>query len=251
MEWIGQAPAFVAENKYGLVGCIISSIENSNVSWLRAAAVSEGIPAGIIMKRLLLACFKALVDLNIPAFCAMPVEPWLYSILQDTDFSVVEYVESWGKTGLKTSKIGNQAVHIRPVLRQDLDILEQIEEKAHHPRWQYSVPMLELAMKEADMFTIAQLDQEIIGFQISLVMEKRGHLARLTVHPEKQGQGIGTRLLADVFAQLAKTGLTEITLNTQTDNIPSHQLYTSFGFQRISPPLRIWEYNINPQTSIR
>ncbi|MBN1316362.1 MAG: GNAT family N-acetyltransferase [Anaerolineales bacterium] len=244
IDWIGQSPSFVAEDQYGLVGCLISSTENTFVSWLRAASVSEGRPAGRIMRQLFIACFQDLAKLSIASFCAMPVEPWFFPILQDTGFSIVEKVETWGKSGMAINKQGNQSIQIRPVRQQDIQILEAIEKSAHHPRWQYNDSSLILAMENSDSFTVALWEKKIVGFQISIIMGNRVHLARLTVLPDTQGQGIGTRLLADLINHYAGLGFSEISLNTQTDNIVSHRLYTSFGFQRISHPLSVWEYQI-------
>jgi GNAT superfamily N-acetyltransferase len=252
MDWIGLAPSFVVEDQYGLIGCLISSTENSFVSWLRAASVSEGRPAEKIMSQLFDACFQDLYKMGIQSFCAMPVEPWLYPILQDTGFSVVESVETWGKTGTKITKQINQSIHIRPVQLQDLPNLEAIEKSAHHPRWQYSVSSLILAMENSDSFTVALWDDNLVGFQISIVMGNRVHLARLTVHPEIQSKGIGTTLLADLINRYAELGFSVISLNTQTDNIASHRLYSSFGFESISHPIRVWEYQItNPERGTR
>jgi ribosomal protein S18 acetylase RimI-like enzyme len=66
-------------------------------------------------------------------------------------------------------------------------------------------------------------------------------LARITVHPAVQGQGIGSRLLAEALADYANLGLQQVSLNTQTDNLTSHQLYRAFGFERYGLPIPVWE----------
>jgi ribosomal protein S18 acetylase RimI-like enzyme len=60
-----------------------------------------------------------------------------------------------------------------------------------------------------------------------------GHLDRIAVRPEFQGQGFGKEALAFAIGRLANLGAKRIGLSTQRDNAPSRRLYERFGFRRV------------------
>ncbi|MFF0749250.1 GNAT family N-acetyltransferase [Streptomyces sp. NPDC004267] len=57
----------------------------------------------------------------------------------------------------------------------------------------------------------------------------RGEIARLVVHRDARGQGLGRRLLAAAEAHAAATGLSLLVLDTQTDS-PAERLYQGCGW---------------------
>ena len=82
-------------------------------------------------------------------------------------------------------------------------------------------------------FDVAEIDNRIVAFQYSTRSDSRSaHLVRITVHPDVQGQGVGTALLNSAFTQLQHSGYRFISLNTQIGNLPSQTLYHKFSFGR-------------------
>jgi ribosomal protein S18 acetylase RimI-like enzyme len=69
-------------------------------------------------------------------------------------------------------------------------------------------------------------------------------LARLAVHPGMQGRGIGRALLSDLFAYLTRTGTTRLSVNTQSDNRVSLNLYKSMGFIRTGEEYPVYTFEI-------
>ena len=61
-----------------------------------------------------------------------------------------------------------------------------------------------------------------------------GHLDRIAVRPELQGQGIGLESLEYALFVLAQSGAKRIGLSTQARNERSRFLYEQYGFQRVS-----------------
>jgi len=240
-NWIGHATAFVAESRYGLVGCLICPADPPPAAWVRAAAANDGGPPAGVMQPLFDACLPALAAQGIATLSAMPTEPWLPPILDELGFAIVERVESWGKVGLKSPRRGSPEVQVRPARRPDITHLAHIAQAAFAPRWQLGAETLALAWQQAATFSVAEQGKSKVGFQISLARGEQAHLVHLTVHPAAQGRGVGSRLLADALNRYATLGLTHVSLNTQSNNTASHRLYKAFGFQRVSSPLPVWE----------
>ncbi len=61
-----------------------------------------------------------------------------------------------------------------------------------------------------------------------------GHLDRIAVRPELQGQGVGFQTLRHATAVMAQAGAETVGLSTQGHNEQSRQLYDRFGFVRQS-----------------
>jgi len=240
-DWIGRAPAFVAKNRYGLAGCLITPADPPPAAWVRAAAVSDGIPPAGVMAQLFAAGLQTLAAQGINTLSAMPTEPWLPPILDDLGFTIVEQVETWEKHNLDIARWGAQDIQVRPARAEEMEHLARIERAAFAPRWRHSAETLALARERAATFTVAERGRKIVGFQVSLARGDQAHLVRLTVHPAAQGSGVGSRLLAHALTRYANLGLTRVSLNTQSNNTPSHRLYAAFGFRRAALPLPVWE----------
>lgn len=60
-----------------------------------------------------------------------------------------------------------------------------------------------------------------------------GHIDRLAVRRDAQGQGLGSQLLANAMMELQRLGATRLQLSTQTTNYTSQKLYARFGFQKV------------------
>lgn len=56
------------------------------------------------------------------------------------------------------------------------------------------------------------------------------HINNLAVRPELRGQGLASRLLTDVMAELAVAGATRATLEVRRSNVPALRLYAKAGF---------------------
>ncbi len=244
IDWIGRSPAFVAENRYGPAGCLITSTDSPPSAWVRAAAATIDAPAAVVMNKLLSASLDALAGQGISSLAAMPTAAWLGPVLDALGFTVVEQVETWVKDGLTAPRPGAGAIQVRPAKAAEMVILAVIEQAAFAPRWQLSAETLALAWSQAATFTVAEQNGRITGFQFSQSEGDRAHLVRLAIDPIVQRTGVGTRLLADGLSRCAALGLTHISLNTQSDNLASHRLYAAFGFHRSGHPLPVWERQV-------
>jgi ribosomal protein S18 acetylase RimI-like enzyme len=244
IHWIGRAPAFVAENRYGLAGCLITSADSPPAAWVRAAAATTGGPPAVVVNKLLSAGLDALAALDISSLTAMPTAAWLVPVLDHLGFTIVEHVETWVKDDLTAPKAGADDIQVRPAQVAEMAHLAVIEQAAFPPRWQHSAETLALAWSQAATFTVAEQNGKITGFQFSQSHGDRAHLVRLTIDPIVQGTGVGTRLLADGLSHCAALGLTHISLNTQSNNLASHRLYAAFGFYRSGHPLPVWERQV-------
>ncbi len=91
---------------------------------------------------------------------------------------------------------------------------------------------------------MAENDGGIIGYQLSTGASQHAHLARLAVHRAMQGRGIGRALLGDLFLKLEDHGIYKLSVNTQSDNIVSLNLYQKTGFIRTGEQYPVYIYDV-------
>lgn len=240
-DWIGRAPAFVAEDRRGLAACLVTPADPPPAAWLRAAAVRHGVSAAEAMHQLFSECLPALAAQDIATLSVMGADPWIAPTLVRSGFAIVEEVESWIKPDLHCPAARAKDVVVGSARREDVAQLARLDQSAFAPRWRLSGETLALAWSKAATFTVAIRDAEIIGYQLSLTHGTRAHLGRLVVHPAEQRSGVGAHLLADALERYTALGLDRVSLNTQSDNLPSHALYRAFGFRSTGAPVAVWE----------
>ena len=126
---------------------------------------------------------------------------------------------------------GHPTVRLRPVREADLPAIEQIDAASFPLLWRYPRPMLEAAMQPNARFVVAELDRQLVGYQLSTQEGSEGQIIRLAVAPSHRRQGIGARLLADTLMTFRRGRVRRLALNTQSDNLPAQKLYQRFGFR--------------------
>lgn len=83
--------------------------------------------------------------------------------------------------------------------------------------------------------TVVEEDGELIGAYRIIPGSRRlshlAHIASIAVRPDRQGRGIGRRVLEHIVADLRRRGFRRIELSTGADNSRALALYRSLGFE--------------------
>ena len=138
-----------------------------------------------------------------------------------------------------------ELAHIRKMKHADLDAVAVVDAASFGPIWRNSRELLELAFNQAMVATVAEIEDRIIGYQISTPSPIGAHLARLAVHPDVQGQGIGYALVRNLIAYCKPPHNCQISVNTQHNNATSLALYNKAGFSRTGEKFPVYEYDLS------
>jgi ribosomal-protein-alanine N-acetyltransferase len=167
--------------------------------------------------------------------------PWLRNLLEDAGFRPHGRVIGFEAPLVSPPTAGAQWVQIRPALRRDIPAIARLDQEAFAPVWAYKASIFGNVLDQVASFFVAEGEGELVGYiLITQYQKERAHVVRLAIQPQRQGQGVGARLLAEAFAQLRRRGLQRISLNTQEDNLRSQRLYHRFGFRHTGKFVRIW-----------
>jgi ribosomal-protein-alanine N-acetyltransferase len=112
----------------------------------------------------------------------------------------------------------------------DTPVVARVDNASFEPVWQNSVASLNIAYHQSIISTVAEMDNKVVGYQISTPTSLGAHLARLAIDPQYQHRGIGYALLDDLLQQCERRGISTVTINTQEDNYASQALYHKAGF---------------------
>jgi [ribosomal protein S18]-alanine N-acetyltransferase len=243
LDWIGHQPFLAAERGDRLVGAIACPPDPPGVAWIRLFAIASGIEASETWSKL----WSGVLDIfNLQGYVfigAIPLQNWFKNLLKASGFQQVNEVTlmTWNRAAHPFA-IPNPELSLRPMNFDDLTLIEDLDKRSFGPIWHNSKSALELAYRQAVLATVAELDGQIFGYQISTALQKGGHLARLAVEPKYQRKGIGAALLEDLLAQFKRRGAVNVTVNTQIDNKASIALYERFGFRKTGEAYPVYQY---------
>lgn len=242
LDWLGFQPYLLLMENNKIQAVLCATPENKESSWVRTFVTQKRIPLEETWHQLLDKAVKNLREKGIKQLAALALHTWFEGLLSTSGFKkhqnivVLEWDGKFPKTGIK-----NPNISIRPMHMDDLPKVHEIDKLAFTPLWQNSYAGLLKAYEQPGISTVAVKNEEIVGYQISTSMTIYGHLARLAVHPGYQRKGIAYTLVYDLLRQFDQQGFWRITVNTQSDNLPSLSLYKQFGFLRTGEEIPVYE----------
>jgi ribosomal-protein-alanine N-acetyltransferase len=143
--------------------------------------------------------------------------------------------------GIATRKPLPPEITLRAMMPYDLPAVADVDASAFELLWQNTYPVLERAYPQAVWPTVAEMEGQLIGYQLSTRNPLGVHLARLAVRPAMQGNGLGYALVADLAEQAGEHGINHLTVNTQSDNGISLTLYQHLGFRETGERYQVFE----------
>jgi ribosomal-protein-alanine N-acetyltransferase len=243
LEWIGTQPFLVVEENDQLIAALACPPDPPDVAWIRLFVVKEGTSLVENWSLLWKHALETLTKHTMVRVAAIPLQPWFQRLLSECDFHEISKVVMmiWDSGFIPPAQPAPE-ISIRPMNIDDLLTVEALDKISFGSLWHNSHISLEYAFRQAAIATIATLEGEIVGYQISTSMQMGGHLARLATHPRYQRQGIGSALLRDLLIQFRQRGASRITVNTQQENLASIALYERAGFTPTGEIYPVYQY---------
>jgi ribosomal-protein-alanine N-acetyltransferase len=124
-----------------------------------------------------------------------------------------------------------EAGRLRPVSGADLDAVMEIEQRAYDFPWTRGI--FSDCLRVGYCCWCYDLGRRIRGYGVMSVAAGEAHILNLTVSPDAQRQGVGSRLMRH-FLQLARRHDADtVMLEVRPSNIGAIRLYEKFGFNEI------------------
>lgn len=214
-----------------LSGFMLAEIQPFLIALITGAALSDDWRVSAYLDALLPPVEEMARRGGATALVQIGYAPWLTTALNERGFLSRDWVVTYEWYSRPVTVGGNRSVIVRSAHLRDLPTLVALDKEIFGPIWHKPINNFEEALVRAFVFSVAELEGEIVGYQWCEVHEGHGHITRLAVRRGCEGQGIGTRLLTEVLGTLFKAGVSWVTLNTQESNLRSRMLYERHGFR--------------------
>lgn len=240
LDWLGAPEYWVLEQQGQIVSALACPPDPETVCWLRLFAVSSGITVGQAWETLWEMAAGALSGRGLTA-AVICMHDWLTDPLLASGFLERQKVVMLVQNNAPFEHLEDtHGLAIRPMTREDLPVVAQLDAASFGPLWQNSLPALQYAFSQSGFANVGLLEGEIVAYQMSTRNPFGAHLARLAVHPRYQGYRFGYLMVQSLLHQLSGMGLTRLTVNTQNDNAASLALYQRIGFRRTGEQYRVY-----------
>ena len=122
------------------------------------------------------------------------------------------------------------SVSFREMVPDDADVVAAVEAACFPVPWSRESFWRE-ASNEHTCYRLAVADEQVVGFAGCWVTCDEAQITNIALLPDWRGQGLGTRLMADLMAATKARGCTAMTLEVRPSNTAALALYHHYGFK--------------------
>lgn len=219
-----------------LAGVMSASWPLGGKSWIRIACVGEGWPEHEVMRALWEAVRAGLYKVNARECWLLALDPWIEghtALMGMRPSELLVSMRRGSSLPLRPPPDVPPGLSLKIADLADVAAMAMVDQQAFAPPFQMTALDMRYAYRGSALCTVARLHGEVVGYQLSTRHGSVGHLARLGVRPDMQGQHIGAALLREMLATFMRRQVEVVTVNTQHSNLRSQQAYHAYGFERI------------------
>lgn len=244
LEWLGAPFYWALEEGHHITAALACPPEEERIAWVRLFVYSMRWSAGNAWSLLWNTAQPEIAKAGGATVAAIAMHRWFQDVLVANGFENHQRIVmlEWPYQRWVTREANG--IHIRRMSSSDLSAVLRTDHASFQPLWHNSLDTIERGYMQALYASVAESKDGIIGYQMTTGHQQRAHLARLAVHPTMQGRGIGQALLSDLFNQLARGGVQRLSVNTQSDNAVSLNLYKKMGFNRTGEEYPVYTFNV-------
>lgn len=243
---LNDSHIFTAKLNEQTVACLAAPEEPERVAWIRLFLVSGEHHAQPLWDLLWPHVRDDARHGGVDRIAVLSTTRWFAPILYQAGFTYETDVVFLERTLSHPPAVPGMDAAIRPMEIEDLPDLVRVDHRAFAPIWRHSLSALTRAYYQASHATVLDVEDKPAGYQISTSSMFGAHLARVAVDPDWQRRGLGKALVADTLASLSRQGYSNLSVNTQVDNLPSQRLYESLGFRRSGTRYPVLTQRLHP-----
>ncbi len=232
--------AFTLWDQDYLSGLIACSAPLGGTQWLRLLAVDSAANFDAVFEALVQATVEKALSHDVHTLYCLIINRWLAYHLPALSFHYFDDVVTLRRIGDKLPTLPPSPYTVQNAYFEHLTDLVEVDHAAFVPPWQMLRDEIRSAQRQAASCTMATLNGQIVGYQITTRHQNSAHLSRLAVVPAHQGKGVGALLLHHVISAMLRRGVRMMTVSTQQSNQQSQRLYLRFGFQHDNYKLPMW-----------
>jgi ribosomal-protein-alanine N-acetyltransferase len=243
-SFLGKKPFLLALHKNNLIGSLACPLGLNKIAWIRIFVVTANVDPRQIWEQTWPIALRELQSEGCKTIAALVISPWFEPLLLHSGFNETNAVIFLEWLTTSPPPLPQFPGELRGLRSSDVDTLIELDQGAFSGIWCNPRDELIEAFNLATISTVIESEGQLIGYQISTASAWGVHLARLAVHPDWQGKGIGNVIVSDLMRQVKKRGYHRITVNTQEDNLRSLSLYRRLGFMATGDRYPVMELSL-------
>jgi ribosomal-protein-alanine N-acetyltransferase len=230
-EWLGQEPFLILSQANKIQAVLNCVPDPPSAAWVRCFAVSDQSLLEESWQKLS-QCASEMLTNQPSMLIAVGLQEWFTRLLLHNGFHTRQkiVVLEWTQRKIPDIPVSKDFL-IRPMELNDIHAVSQVDALSFEPVWVNSELALEAAYFQSAHSSVIEYGNEIIGYELSTAAHYNAHLARLAVLPEFRKQSLGKALVCQMLDYFSNSGISQITVNTQNDNLASLHLYQSLDFR--------------------
>ena len=202
-------------------------------AWLRFFYAERDGEHRQYFKALMSQAKSVLENMGVQSLSSLAPYDWMERLLSGAGFNPTDRIITLQRDSSEICHTEpEQELIIREMTARDLVAIEAVDSAAFEPAWQLNQASLVKTYHLSAWHSVAILEGEIVGYQMSTTAFDSAHLARLAVDPRWQRRGVGHGLVQDMLETFSAIGVKSFSVNTQASNVHSLSLYHSFCFER-------------------
>jgi ribosomal-protein-alanine N-acetyltransferase len=125
-------------------------------------------------------------------------------------------------------------VSLQPMRWWDVDGVMDLERDLFGDEcWTVAMFWSELAEPETRFYLVARDGTEIVGYAGLCAYPEESFVQTIAVKRDRQGTGIGTRLLTALIDEARRRDEPMVGLEVRADNLVAQRMYQGFGFEQV------------------
>jgi ribosomal protein S18 acetylase RimI-like enzyme len=232
LEWLGAPFYWALEEGRHITAALACPTEVEGIAWVRLFVYTGHWSPDNAWALLWPTAREEIARMGGATVAAIAMQSWFQQVLAASGFENRQQIVMLEWQYQPWASRETDLIRIRRMTEVDLPEVTKTDNASFDTLWHNSLETLQRAFSQSLFATVAESADGIVGYQLTTGHGQRAHLARLAVHPAIQGRGAGRALLSDLFGKLTRTGVTRLSVNTQSDNNASLSLYKKMGFNR-------------------
>jgi len=243
IEWVEKPPFLLRMVNDTITAILSCAPDPPGVAWIHCYATNsfEG-KLEETWSEMLHAAVQYIKAANSSLY-AIAMHDWFTDLLLHSGFQRLQSIVSLTWHGVIPPQLPlSSRVLIRPMEFTDLDQVAMVDGEAFSKQWVISSESLKRVYYQAEHTSVAEVEGQIVAYEISTADHFAFHLTRLAVLPAHARANIGYSLVRDVFDYFSNRGIHQGTVNTQDDNHASLSLYQKLGYGLTHDNFPVYRY---------
>ncbi len=232
ITWLGSQPFLKCYYNNELISTLVCPVTRQDFVWIRAVNGNTLFSAERSWTELFNNLVSILKDAGINKLYSIPLSSWYERLLRKSGLQTNTKIVTLVNRNLETiSFVPPLNIQIRELVAGDIKQICYVDKAAFAPLWQISEEdIIQAIAVSQNKSVVLDSSSNIIGYQISSNIFDTGHIARIAVLPEYHRKNIASALLQNLLSRFSSIGISNVTVNTSSDNFPATNLYLHHNF---------------------